>query len=438
MTVAAVATVEGSSEHAFDDAVVALGTDAEPAITPSLASSPHLHALRRAGTSHVYADTASPLELEEVLARVDGRVIAEVDGNTVNQPLVRRVLEQILDDAHPTEWAETLVRHEPDLSAVGAMPFLYAVVCGRIAKGMIAAFGGGRRWEVSLQLHMSLSDRPDEARHVGRLLHRMAPGILVKVPFTPHEPACFLVARDLEREGIPVNFTSTFSARQVVVAALLADVTRTNVFMGRLDGGLGAKHLGEHVTLAAQRALRTLRARAGVRTLLIVASMRDWQSFVRTAGCDVYTAPCSVLDAFLGQTEVLPGDIQSQLETSYEERLEVGAPVTADRLARLWDVEPELVRFLLDYRGSAEFQALQDGEQLARRFEAAGFSDFFHAPTAGEWEELRASKLPDLEAPLAERLALDTHFSLRADADFERAQESIDRLLAARVAGIRP
>jgi transaldolase len=434
--------VDTPAAHAFDDTVVTLGMNTAAASAPQLASSPQLHALRQAGTAHVYADTASVTELGEVLERVDGRLITEIDGNTVNQPLVRQVLEDILDDAHPTEWAEALVRHEPELSAGRAIPFLYAVVCGRIARTITQAFAGNRRWEVSLQLHMGLCEAPDDARRIGRLLHRMAPGVLVKVPFTPHEPACVLVARDLEREGIPVNFTSTFSARQVMVAALLAGVARTNVFMGRLDQGLRAERLGEQVCLAAQRALRTMRERAGVRTLLIVASMREWRSFVRIAGCDCYTAPTKVLDAFLGQTEAAPPDIRSRLETSYEDRLGIAPDVVArvdpDRIARLWRVEPELVEFLLDYRDSAEFRHLEHGEQLARRFEQAGFGDVFHVPTATEWDELRQDKLPDLGAPLARALALDTHYSLRADADFEQHQEAIDRVLAARVAGIRP
>ena len=119
----------------------------------------------------------------------------------------------------------------------------------------------------------------------------MVPSGVVKVPFTPHAPHCFLIARDLEREGIPVNFTSTFSARQAVAAGLLSNVTLTNIFMGRLNQGMKAALLGEHVDLAAQRALLRLRREAGIKTLLIVASVRDWQTFTRVAGCDVFTAP---------------------------------------------------------------------------------------------------------------------------------------------------
>lgn len=74
--------------------------------------------------------------------------------------------------------------------------------------------------------------------------------------------------------GIPVNFSTTFSARQVVAAALLANVVRTNIFMGRLNQGLESELLGEQVDLMSQRVLTWLRNEAGTKTLLIVASVR--------------------------------------------------------------------------------------------------------------------------------------------------------------------
>jgi hypothetical protein len=96
----------------------------------------------------------------------------------------------------------------------------------------------------------------------------------------------------------------------------------------------------------------------------------------------------------------------------------------------LWTVEPEFVEFLLDYRASAEYRALQDGDRLRRRFETAGFGDFFYAPTSPEHDTLRQNKLPDLASPLTKRLAMDTLYSLLADADFEKEQALIDGRLA--------
>lgn len=402
--------------------------------SPALVSTPLLAALQRAGTRHVYADTADLRELASLL-RVDGGLRAEIDGNTANQPLVRKVVERVLDAGLARELAQAAAARP--MAPGSRMPRLYALLCARIGRDLADAFAAGRAWEVSLQLHMSLCSQPARARELGRLLRREAPSALVKVPFTPDAPACLLVARDLEREGIPVNLTSTFSARQVVVAALLSNVARTNIFMGRLNQGLEARLLGEHVDLEAQRALSALRRDGGVRTQLIVASLRDWQSLVRVAGCDVFTAPCDVLRGFLAQDEVAPDEIRSQLETSYESELGVSQAVQrvlgADRIARLYRVEPELVEFLHSYGGSREYAATDDPDALHARFDEAGFADLFHAPTSAERDELARGKLPALDGALVRTVPLDTHYTLLANADFSRVQREIDAEIEARV-----
>lgn len=421
----------------FDDAVITYGQSSRAEARPELVSSPLLAALRKAGTSHVYADTADTEELADLLSAGDKAIIAEIDGNTANQPLVRKVIERYLDRGEPATWAQALRARRPDLSADQLLPLLYAIVCGQVGNDIVQAFASGRSWEVSLQLHMGLARDPAATKQIGRYLRRMVPTAFVKVPFAPHAPECFLVARDLEQEGITVNFTSTFSARQAVAAGLLANVARTNIFMGRLNQGLRAEMLGEHVDLEAQRALTRLRRDTGIKTQLIVASMRDWQSFVRTAGCDVYTAPCGAIHDFLTQTDISPHDLQSQIETSYEDRLGIADDVVRalgrDRITRLYRVEPEFVEFLREFSATREYQSLQDGDRLFRRLDEAGFGDLFFAPSETEWNEIRRGKVPDLDAPITKRLPLDTLYSLMADADFEKYQEEMDREIARRL-----
>ena len=371
------------------DVLITLGQSQGLPANPKLTSSPLLAALKKVGTAHIYADTASQEELDEVLTVDQETILEEIDGNTVNQPLMAKVIKQYLERNDPAEWAQHLREQGPELSQGELLPLLYSIVCGRIGADMVRAFASGRSWEVSLQLHMGLVHDLEKAKEIGRSLRRMVPSAFVKVPFAPHAPMCFLVARDLEDEGIPVNFTSTFSARQVVAAALLANVTRTNIFMGRLDQGLKAELLGAHVSLEAQRMLLRLRQNPGMNTQLIVASLRDWRSMLHTAGCDAYTVPCKVLQEFLGQDEVNASSIQSRLGTSYEDRLgipdNIVAKLGADRIARLYRVEPEFVEFLLEYRRTIEYQDLDDGDHLVRRFEEAGFGDLFYAPDHHEW-----------------------------------------------------
>lgn len=418
----------------LDEAVIAWGLATGTPEPVALVSSPLLAALQNAGTVHVYGDTADGDELGPVLSAPGGALVSEVDGNTVNQPLVRRVLDRYLAGHRLRQCAAELTRRQA-VSPSDLTPYLYTVLSSWIGHDVLTRFADGRRWDVSLQLHMrAVETSPALAIRLGRYLTQMVPWSLVKVPFKPQAPHCFLIARDLEREGIPVNFTTTFSARQTVAAALLADASRTNVFLGRLNQGLHAELLGEHVVLEAQRALRRLRADGRTKTLLIAASMRDWHTFLRVAGCDAFTAPPGVLADFLHQADVPAIQVASRLETSYAEDLGVAATVQRsvghERLRRLWQVEPEFIEFLLEYRGSAEYRDLRDGEGLARRFDAAGFGDFFYVPDRVEREELRRSKLPDLDAPLTGRLALDTLYSLLADADFEKEQAAIDAAVA--------
>jgi hypothetical protein len=167
-------------------------------------------------------------------------------------------------------------------------------------------------------------------------------------------------------------------AGQVAAAALLADVSRTNVFMGRLAQGLRSDGVGEHTCLEAQRVLRRLRTEAGVKTQLIVASMRDWRSLPRLAGCDVFTAPVDVLDAFLAQREVAPDRIANQVDTAPRPPRDIPGDVRSriaeERIPRLWRVEPELVEFLLEVRGSPEYaRAVERG--MARGAIRAGANE---------------------------------------------------------------
>jgi len=47
----------------------------------------------------------------------------------------------------------------------------------------------------------------------------------------------------------------------------------------------------------------------------------------------------------------------------------------ASRIARLYQIEPELIEFLIEYRQTDEFRGLDDGDRLFQRFDNAGFGD---------------------------------------------------------------
>ncbi|GKS58095.1 hypothetical protein YTPLAS18_16220 [Nitrospira sp.] len=404
---------------------------------PKLISHPMLDALRDAGAVHVYADSANVQELADLLYADRGSLFSGVDGNTINQPLAHKVIAEYLSRMDQGMCADEFGSGNRS-GELRDPARCYAVLCSKMANDFEHLFASGRRWETSLQLHMSLSRDVAQAQDVARLMRDLSPGAIVKVPLTPYEPRCFVLARNLEREGIPVNFTSTFSARQAIAAALLCRVARTNIFMGRLDQGLQSARLGAHVCLETQRALRQLRRELDVPTLLIIASLRNAQHLYDTAGCDVYTIPVKVLREWLTEAPWSAEQIGSQLDTSYADRLGIGATVpepVRSRIDDLYRIDPEFMEFLLSYAASVEWQEENDGDTLAKRFEEAGFGQCFYAPDRAEWAEIKSGKLPDLSGSLAHRLPLDTLFSLHADGDFENHQAAMDTLLAEHVRG---
>src|SRR5262245_4728694 len=73
-----------------------------------LRSSPLLAALKRAGTAHVYADTADTDEVRTSLMSEGGDLALEVDGSTANQPLVQKVISRYLEQVEIQKHAQEL------------------------------------------------------------------------------------------------------------------------------------------------------------------------------------------------------------------------------------------------------------------------------------------------------------------------------------------
>jgi transaldolase len=425
-----------------------------PAKNIRTVSHPLARAIKVCGTAHIYTDTADQKEMHDLLVHGEDAdniyLYEEVDGNTTNQPLIIKVLDQFIGGGEADNvvgWIKVLQNQKPDLTIQEATVLIYSIINGRLGLDVLDNYSAGRMWQISLELHTALAPDPVGSKRIGRCLSQAVPNSFVKVAFTPDHPHSLLIARDLENQGIAVNFTATFSARQVIAAAILANPHRTNVFLGRLGQGLESELLGEQVVLETQRHLQRLRKQLNLRTLNMLASVRRWQTLVLTAGCDVYTVPYPVLKAFFLQTDVEPGQIQNCLEADYSDRLAISdnvlEKVGLEKIRRLYKVEPEFIEFLTELREAADFPRL-DGKGLFKRFDDAGFGDFFYSPSPSEWRELRKGKLPDLDSPLTQALPLDTLYSLLAVGDFMNFQDrmdevirgSIEQLFAPRVAAV--
>jgi len=428
--------VSGSYETTIVDLMKSGVKTQRPQKTIRFVSHPFARAVKECGTAHIYTDTADQEEMRDLLVQKEESdfiyMYGEVDGNTTNQPLVVKVLDRFLagdESDNAVAWIKTLQKERPDLSIEEAIVVIYSIINGRLGREVLAGYAGDRTWQISLELHTALASDMSASKRMGWCLNRAVPNSFVKVAFTPDHPHAFLIARDLENQGIPVNFTATFSARQIVAAALLANPHRTNVFLGRLSQGLESELLGEQVLLQTQRYVRRLREEFAVQTLNMGASVRKWQTLVLTAGCDVYTVPYPVLKEFFTQTLIEQPEISNCLETDYSDKLgiteNVIKKVGLEKIKQLYRVEPEFIRFLAELRGSAEYATI-DEDGLLKRFDEAGFGDFFYSPTASEWRELRKGKLPDLDSPLTKALPLDTLYTLLAIGDFTNFQDRMD------------
>jgi transaldolase len=157
--------------------------------------------------------------------------------------------------------------------------------------------------DVSVELHTATAHDVDAAYQYGKRFAAICPDrFIVKVPLSP---AGLLAARRLHDDGIRLNFTLGFSARQNWLIASLAKPNWVNVFLGRInafvaDNKLGdGKNAGEKATLASQRGLRRLPRSRGSKTKQIAASMRSGQQCEDLLGLDTFTMPTAAAKEFL-------------------------------------------------------------------------------------------------------------------------------------------
>ena len=168
---------------------------------------------------------------------------------------------------------------------------------------------------------------------------------IIKIPFTP---AGLLATRKLSAEGIPVNHTLGFSARQNYLMARIARPQYVNVFLGRLnsfvaDNDLGdGTYVGEKATLASQKAIKHLRRTHRIPTKQIGASFRSTQQLMNLAGIDVMTIPPKVADEFLALNLTLD-EIADRTDADYTPLLNLGVDSESVRLNTLWNINDKLI-----------------------------------------------------------------------------------------------
>jgi len=291
---------------------------------------------------------------------------------------------------------------------------------------------------VSVEEHTDLAHDVEAAVATAKRYHAICPErFVVKIPFTP---AGLLATRRLSRDGIPVNHTLGFAARQNYVIARIGQPQFVNVFMGRLnqfaaDNGLGdGRYVGERALMASQRVVRELRDAGQTPTRQIAASIRDDHQILHSLGCDVLTIPVIAAKKFLW-----PGfDEEKFLDytgSDYEPTFADGADPAAAGLETLWDVDAALVA-CVDALEAEDLGAMSP-EALVTFFHDHGCGDVLPRWSAEEIATSAAEgKIPTLanwgDALAAGRIGLDALMNLAGLNAFTADQKAMDD----RVAGL--
>lgn len=284
---------------------------------------------------------------------------------------------------------------------------------------------------VSVEEHTDLAFDLDLAVSHARRYHEICPErFIVKIPFTP---AGLLATHRLAYEGVPINHTLGFSARQNYVIGLIGRPRYVNVFLGRLntfvvDNRLGdGQYVGEKATLASQAAIRELGETRGVPSRQIAASFRQSQQVGDLAGVDVLTIPPKVARQFL--------DLNLRPEQIRDTTRRVYVPGVTDENARicglssLWDVDDKLVAATEQLLGE-DLDAMT-GDQLVDFFQARGCGDFMvrwsDEQVAASYREGKIPKLENWRQPLESgQIGLDALMNLAGFNSFRADQRAMD------------
>jgi transaldolase len=199
---------------------------------------------------------------------------------------------------------------------------------------------------VSVEEHTALAHNVDSAVRYAKRYHAICPErFIVKIPFTP---SGLLATRRLSGDGILVNHTLGFSARQNYLIARISKPAYANVFLGRLnsfvkDNALGdGSFIGEKATLASQTAVRQLRQQGKTPSKQIGASFREGGQVRDLAGIDVMTIPPKVAGEFKGLGPS-PEELSDKTEMDYTPGVTNKKDIDDTRLDTLWDIPDELV-----------------------------------------------------------------------------------------------
>ncbi|MHC4919551.1 MAG: transaldolase family protein [Planctomycetota bacterium] len=255
---------------------------------------------------------------------------------------------------------------------------------------LVSTFGA----DVSVELHTNVAFDPDASFQYGKRFAAICPEhFIVKVPLTPEG---LIAARRLRDDGVRINFTLGFSARQNRLIAAFSRPNWVNVFMGRLNAfvknnGLGdGNNVGEKATLASQRMLLDLNRARGTNTLQIGASIRNGPQCFDLSGVDALTIPTAAAQEFKDMNPDKDA-IVNKVEIDPTVTLDAGFDLEKDGLSALWSVTNELEAAV----DALEYGETVTGDDIRQHFRDHGVPDLFPDMTTADRDRIQQeTKIP--------------------------------------------
>ena len=303
----------------------------------------------------------------------------------LNKEVQKGIYDQLVPDA-----AAMLKSADPEISDERLVLEIAFILNAVHALKLVSTFDA----DVSVELHTNLSRNAEATYQFGKRFHAVNPErFIVKVPLTPEG---LIGARRLSNDGVRLNFTLGFSARQNYAIAKIAQPTWVNIFMGRngsfvKDNGFGEAHnIGEKATLASQRMLRALRDREGLDVRQIGASIRSGQQCFDLLGLDVFTIPTGAAKEYL-ELNPSPDTAIDRTNDDPDVQLTHGH----EDIAKMWEVSEK-------FRGAIDNLAFHDaltGDEIREHLTAGGAGDLFPALSDEDRDRIaRESKIPQADS----------------------------------------
>jgi transaldolase len=386
----------------------------------SFPSSPLWTAVAKTGTA-LWLDTGDDDAAKELWVR-------EFTALTTNNTLLNKEVQKGIYDQLVPAAKTLLAKAGGDMSQdrmVQEIAFILNAVHGL---KLVRTFDA----DVSVELHTATAHDVDAAYQYGKRFAAICPDrFIVKVPLSA---AGLIAARKLRNDGIRLNFTLGFSARQNWLIGAFAKPNWCNVFLGRINAFVADnKHgdgvnAGEKATLGSQRGVRRLKQAHNVECKQIAASMRSGQQCEDLLGLDTFTMPTAAAKEFLKKNPA-PATITDKTKNDPPVTFAATTDTKAERLDCFWAITPE-------FEKAAAAVAKLDAnkckpEDVLAALKANGAGDLFPQFTDAEAAKLmKEGKIP-VHASWKDRVKAGTAswdgiLTAAALASFTQDQQALD------------